>query len=60
MADQTEPVWIVYDGRAISGDTDDASVLESFGVDAAKDDEAAIRHAKKSGVAMNLRCTAMT
>ncbi len=26
-----EPVWIIFDGRAISGDTDDAAVLESFG-----------------------------
>lgn len=43
-----EPVWIVFDGRAIFGDTDDAAVLESFGVDCAQDDEAAIRFAKRN------------
>lgn len=46
MAD-TEPVWIIYDGRALSGDTDDAAVLESFGVDDAKNDVQAIKYAKR-------------
>ena len=41
-----EPVWIVFDERAILGTTDDAAVLESFGVDVAKTDERAIRQAK--------------
>lgn len=43
----TEPVWIIYDGRAIFGDTDDAAVLESFGPDDAKNDEQAIKYAKR-------------
>jgi len=42
----SEPVWIVYDGRAISGFTDDATVLESFGVDVAKDDLDAVGYAR--------------
>lgn len=44
---EVEPVWIIYDGRALLGDTDDAAVFESFGIDSAKDDKAAIRYAKK-------------
>lgn len=26
-----EPAWIIFDGRALSGDSEDAAVLESFG-----------------------------
>lgn len=44
---EVEPVWIVYDGRALFGDTDDAGVLQSFGVDEAKTDDEAIRYAKR-------------
>lgn len=43
-----EPVWIVYDGRAIFGNTDNASVLQSFGTDAARNDDEAIRYAKRN------------
>lgn len=45
--EKVEPVWIVFNGRAILGSTEDASVLESFGTDQAKTDEQAIRLAKK-------------
>lgn len=48
MSAAIEPVWIVYDGRAILGSTDDASVMESFGVDSARTDEQAIKYAKRS------------
>lgn len=41
------PVWIVFDGRALGGDTEDAAVLESFDWPDVKDDKQAIRDAKK-------------
>lgn len=47
MADKNA-VWIVYDGRALYGDTDDASVLESFGYPDCKDDEDAKRQARRT------------
>lgn len=43
----TEPVWIVFDGRAMFGDTENAAVLESFGSDVATTDEQAIQRAKR-------------
>lgn len=42
-----KPVWIVFDGRALSGDTEDAAVFESFGWPDVKDDRQAIRDAKE-------------
>jgi hypothetical protein len=49
MAEPTtvRPVWIVFDERAILGDTDDAAVLESFGAPDVTTDERAIRNAKR-------------
>lgn len=45
---ESEPVWIVYDGRAIFGDTDDAGVLESFGYPDVKTDYEARCAARKT------------
>lgn len=41
-------VWIVYDGRAIFGDTDDAAVLESFSYPDCKNDKDAKRQARRT------------
>lgn len=44
-----QPVWIIFDGRAANGDTDDAAVLETFGYDGQdiKTDDAAIKYAQR-------------
>lgn len=42
-----DPVWIIFDARAISGDTEDATVLESFGkADGVHTDTGAKRYAR--------------
>lgn len=43
-----DAVWVVYDGRALSGDTDDAAVLESLSYPDCKNDEDAKRQAKRT------------
>lgn len=48
MTDIKQAVWIVYDGRAIFGDTEDAAVLESFGYPDCKSDEDAKRQARRT------------
>lgn len=47
MPTNSEPVWIIFDGRAILGDTEDAAVLESFGKsDGVHTDAGAIKYAR--------------
>lgn len=47
MSNEAEPVWIVFDGRALSGDTEDANVLESMGLPDIRTDAQAIRSARR-------------
>ncbi len=43
----SEPVWVIFDGRALGGDPEDAAVFESIGVPECRTDKQAIRQAKR-------------
>ncbi len=49
MIDPTVPTYIVYDGRAMAGNTDDAMIMEIFHTDAFdENDNAAMAEARLS------------